>query len=286
VVLPRRSGDDRLKLEQVKEEKAKIMSLHVPAYAAIIAFSGVAVQYLIGRLNLKQASAALDVQRTTTARAAATFIAEKRQKWIDDLRADVAQYVALSAELTEAWKRTFSRLGSGMDRFPPQSQSDLDAYDDDLLRFQASIADRDSQHHLLLTRILLRVNHEELAHKGLVTSLSKIRSLLGDIAINGARQVYNIREQYGGIEHELQLAQGYAKAIFYEEWRKLKREVADPERTMNHILATSAPDDAAVKALVEASAASVPSPLSVEHVIPLRMGPTTIVKSTENKPQP
>jgi hypothetical protein len=29
----------------------------------------------------------------------------------------------------------------------------------------------------------------------------------------------------------------YAKAIFHEEWRKLKREVADPGQTMDIILA-------------------------------------------------
>ncbi|MBL3967363.1 hypothetical protein H3O04_33355 [Burkholderia sp. KCJ3K979] len=232
----------------------------------------------------KQATATLNVQKTTTARTAATFIAEKRQKWIDDLRDDVSQYMALSLELTEAYKRTFSRLGSRWDRFPPQTQDALDEFDDEMMQFQTSIADRNSHHYQLLTRILLRVNHNELAHKGLITSLSKVRSLLGDVAINAARQVYGNQEQYADIEHQLQFAQGYAKAIFHEEWRKLKREVADPGQTMDIILATRAPDDAAVKALVDASAASVPSFFSNEHILPKSFATIVSTSASENKP--
>jgi hypothetical protein len=76
----------------------------------------------------------------------------------------------------------------------------------------------------------------------------------------------------------------YAKAIFHEERRKLKREVADPGQTMEIILATRAPDDAAVKALVDASAASVPSFFSNEHILPKSFANTVSVSASENKP--
>ncbi|WP_193100786.1 hypothetical protein [Burkholderia sp. Z1] len=267
------------------------MSWHATAWqifgTSTTAIIGVLASLYIATKNRKQltehGAATLSVQRVANARSAATFIADKRQNWIDDLRVDVSQYVALSAELTEAWKRLFSRLNDNWTRFPPEHQGDLDEYSDDVTRFSASIADRDSQHYQLLTRMVLRLNHDELAHNGLVIALTKIRSLLGDVAIRAAAHEYANQHLYSGIEQELRFAQLYAKVILREEWQKLKREVADPEGLMNSILATSVPDDAAVKALVESSAASVPSPLSVEHVIPLSMNNVTVTKFNENK---
>jgi hypothetical protein len=51
--------------------------------------------------QFKQAAASLDVRRTSTARTAATFIADKRQAWINDLRDDVSLYSALTVEIRD-----------------------------------------------------------------------------------------------------------------------------------------------------------------------------------------
>ena len=76
------------------------------------------------------------------------------------------------------------------------------------------------------------------------------------------------------IDHQLQLSQIYAKVILGEEWRKLKREVADPERLIEGILATSPPDAAAVEALVQKTAPSVPSSFSTAAPAPKSTSPT------------
>ncbi|CAN0621949.1 conserved protein of unknown function [Burkholderia multivorans] len=220
------------------------------------------------RKSLKHAKDTLDVQRTANARSAATFIADKRQKWIEDLRADVSLYLALSVELTEAWKRTFSNLGDMWDRNPYKDNHVLEDLDAKRVEFLSCIAARDSEHYQLLTRILLRLNNEELPHQGLLAALFKLRSLLADLQMRAVRVEYANQDKFMVIEHELQFAAVYAKVILKEEWQKLKREVADPVQLIDDILATSKPDDDAVEALVRKTAPSVPSPLSTNAPAP------------------
>lgn len=92
------------------------MSLHATAWQAI--GSGVvaivaATAGIIGQLNIArknrlqlslQAKDTLAIQRTVTERAAATFIADKRQKWIDELRTDMAAHLSLSSEIVWKWE--------------------------------------------------------------------------------------------------------------------------------------------------------------------------------------
>lgn len=256
------------------------MSLHTAGWA-IIGSVAAALASIAGNIYLaarnrsqvieqaaesfKQASDALDVQRTSTARTAATFIADKRQTWINDLRGDVSLYSALTVEIVEGWKRIFSRLGHRWDENGgPNTPSELEPYSEAVRIFAESIAERDSLHSQLLTRIMLRLNGDEPAHYQLTDGLYKVRAGLGVLYINANKHEYANQTIYHTIDSQLQLAQIYCKAILNEEWRKLKREVAAPEHLIDNILATSPPDAAAVKAFVEKTAPSVPSSFSAE----------------------
>ncbi|WP_322067293.1 hypothetical protein [Burkholderia ubonensis] len=133
-------------------------------------------------MSFQQAAASLDVLRTSTARAAATFIADKRQKWIDDLRGDVSLYVTLTQEIVAGWKRIFSRLGNRWDEVgPPRAPRELEAYSEDVRKFAEGIAEHDSLHAQALTRIMLRLNGDEHAHRELTDSLYNVRAALGAI---------------------------------------------------------------------------------------------------------
>jgi hypothetical protein len=199
----------------------------------------------------------------------------------------VSLYVAITTLILEGWKRMIAKVADEWDNEPPQTQSQLDYFTRTAMTYAASIAEQDSQHHKLLTQILLRVSNEEAAHLGLVDRLFKVRSLLADLNMNAtARHVYANQEIYKGIEHELQFAQVYAKAILKEEWQKLKREVANPERLIRDILATSPPDADAVEAFVQKAAPNVPSPFSTEHFMPVNANRIAVVPAHENKPNP
>lgn len=213
--------------------------------------------------SFEQATATINVQRTSTARTAATFIADKRQAWINDLRDDVSLYSALTVEIVEGWKRVFSRLGNRWDENgPPTAPREEEVYLEDVRKFAASIAERDSLHAQLLTRIMLRLSVDEHAHRELTEGLYRVRAGLGIIGINANRHEYANQDTYHVIDQRLQLLQIYCKSILDEEWKKLKREVADPEQLIKDILATSPPDDAEVEAFVKKTAPSVPSSFS------------------------
>jgi hypothetical protein len=143
------------------------MSIHATGWAAIGA-SATAIISVISNIYLarksrsqmidqaqksfEQAAASLDVQRTSTARAAATFVADKRQKWIDELRDDVSLYVALTVEIVEGWRRVFSKLGNRWDENgAPTAPRDLEVYLEDVRKFAHDIRERDSLHAQALT---------------------------------------------------------------------------------------------------------------------------------------
>ena len=81
----------------------------MPEWTAIIAAGGVATQFLIAHLSRRQITKQLDLQHLVSHRATATFVADKRQKWIDELRMDMAFHLALSQEIVWKWDGMRSR---------------------------------------------------------------------------------------------------------------------------------------------------------------------------------
>jgi hypothetical protein len=271
------------------------MSLHAAHWqligATVTAMIGVGSSLYIAITNrrqlMQQGTASLGLQRTTTARTAATFIAEKRQKWIDDLRDDVSLFSALTVEMVDGWKRVFSKLGNQWDeRGAPTAPRELEVYLEEVRTFAHDIRERDSLHAQALTRIMLRLNGDEYAHRELTEGFYKVRASVSLLRLNAMKHEYANQHIYDSIDSQMTLAQVYAKAILGEEWRKLKREVADPERLIEGILATSPPDDAAVKAFVIKAAQSVPSPLSGKNAAELWAQTSTSRYATSewNKP--
>lgn len=235
--------------------------------AATLALFGVVIASIVSLRNtgktLKQSKEALEIQRASSTRPAATFIADKRQKWIDDLRDDASLFVALTQEIADSWKRATSKFNIEWENERPYSQDQLDYYTNLAIAHAASIAERDSLQAHLLTRIMLRLNIEEHAHRELTDLFYRVRAGVRLLSQNAANHEYSNQDIYDSIDSHLQLAQVYGKAILAEEWRKLKREVADPERLIKEILATSPPNDATVDAFVQKVAPSVPTVIDI-----------------------
>ncbi|WP_186128613.1 hypothetical protein [Burkholderia gladioli] len=164
--------------------------------------------------------------------------------------------------MVEGWSRHFERLGNEWDNHPPTSPSHLENYNEAVRKFADGYADRESRHTELLARIALRLNNHELAHEGLAGALHKIRSLLLDLNDKAARNEYNSREIRQRIDEESRFALGFARVILKEEWQRIKRDLADPDRLLNNIRATNSQDDATLKAAVESDAKSALSVLS------------------------
>lgn len=222
------------------------MSLHQAAWQIIgttaTAVIGVVSSLYIANKNRSQliqhSKDTLDVQKLATARSASTFIAEKRQKWMDDLRADLALYLALSTELTEGWKRLFSRLGNEWDTHPNADPQQIHEWcENQRVIHEQAIASRESEHYQLLMRVSLRLNANEGLHNLMLFAVYNLRKHLAELAIQAVKGAYSDKVMFAAIEQALGQASMYAHVILKAEWQRLKYDVAAPDDLLRDILA-------------------------------------------------
>lgn len=182
----------------------------------------------------------LNAQHLANARSASTFIAEKRQKWIDDLRTDASKYLSLSLEITEAWKQFYWMCNSEHDEhylYDPRNV--LRACEALRIKFINENAARDSEHHQIYMRILLRLNNDEDDHQRLMAALNALRTHMSDLAASALKGEYSNQELVKSVESDLDVAKGYTKIILKSEWQRLKREIADPDTLIFDILSAT-----------------------------------------------
>ncbi|MEW9586224.1 hypothetical protein [Paraburkholderia sp. DGU8] len=245
------------------------MSLHAAAWQIIgtsaTAIVGVGASLYIATKNrsqlIRHGKETLDVQRLATARSASTFIAEKRQKWIDDLRTDLSHYLALTTELTEGWKRLLFKMAEEWDEHPGADPLDVLRHNSDMREtFLTSISARDGEHYQLLMRVMLRLNPDEGLHTMVLVAIFNLRRHLADLAVQAIKDSYDNRAIYDSIKGELDSASSFAKLILKEEWKKLKYEIADPDSLLRDILERREVDDIKIGKVVK---------FDIEHLSPL-----------------
>lgn len=236
--------------------------LSVGGWAVIGSLTAALIASLVSLWNTRKT---LDVQHLTNARAASTFIADKRQKWIDDLRNDASKYMSLSLETAEAWKQLYWACGKEYDDHSHHDlQGVLDFCESLRIKFLSENAARDSEHHQLYMRIMLRLNNEEEAHQKLMAELSDLRLRMGDLATAALRGSYSNEELFQSIAAILDSTAGHTKIILKAEWQRLKREIAAPNKLMHEILSTDKTKIPINGKVLAKSSPSVASSLSKE----------------------
>jgi hypothetical protein len=247
-------------------------SIPVRGWAAIVGLIAALLAALVSLWNTRKTldvlRRSLDVQRLTNARAVSTFIADKRQKWIDDLRNDVSKYLALSLETAEAWKQVYWKCGNEYDANSDRDPlGTLKACESTRVEFLGANALRDSEHHQLYMRILLRLNNDEKAHQDLTVTLGGLRAHMRDLAVAALKGSYSNQKLLDTIAEDLSLAAESTKAILKEEWQRLKCEVADPDKLIFEILSASTSKSLASSGAVSVPRFSVASSLSQKSPI-------------------
>lgn len=241
----------------------------LPAVLGWTVIGGLVTALIAALVSIWNTRRSLDVQRLTNARSASTFIADKRQKWIDDLRTDASKYLSLSLETAEAWKQLYWKCGNEYDEHCDHDpQNVLKVCESLRINFLSENATRDSEHHQLYMRIILRLNNEEEAHQRLMTTLDELRTHMRDLATAALRGSYSNQKLFDSIAVTLDCAAAYTKIILKEEWQRLKREIADPDRLMREILTASKPEMVTIGTMPRKPASGVASSLSKEIPLP------------------
>lgn len=215
------------------------MSLHATGWQVIASVSGVSLQVIVAWLGVlltsRNARAALDVQRLVTERTASSFIADKRQKWIDELRTDVARCLALGQEISEAWRTWFSFTGEILDQVNRDWRDQLEEVENQRRSFVNVNAPRDREHNEYLLRIRMRLNLSEGIHQDLMHTLFRMRATLDELAEAARSQQYEHVAKLDSVAADIQHAATFASVILKEEWSRLKREVARPDQLLASI---------------------------------------------------
>lgn len=219
------------------------MSLTVPVLSAFIAgtvaVTGVVAQLIIAYLARKQITKQLDLQHLVSHRSTASFIADKRQKWIDELRTDMAFHLALSQEIIWKWDAMRARTDLRVNQEATNAFGVPDQIKAEKIKQEAADAfspengARDREHQERHTRIMFRLNPKEELHIMLRGHLINIRSTIGNY-----QRIKTPTEAESQLKEMLRLigqAQMCTESILGAEWRRVKQEVAYPEVLMSTI---------------------------------------------------
>ncbi|HCI1651744.1 TPA: hypothetical protein NOE00_002094 [Pseudomonas aeruginosa] len=213
------------------------MTLTTAEWTAIIAGCGVATQFLIAYLARRQITKQLDLQHLVSHRTTASFVADKRQKWIDELRTDMAFYLALSQEIAWKWDSMRARLAlriadeatdhlTGKVDMARASKIHQEAAD----AFAPENGARDREHQERHIRLMFRLNPKKELHIKLRECLDAVRT-----ALKETQSAKTVVEAKALLDDTLRLvgeAQEHTEAILKAEWQRVKQEVAYPEVLM------------------------------------------------------
>lgn len=196
---------------------------------------GVGIQIYIAersrRQTAKQAKDSLNMQRLVSHRSTASFVAEKRQKWIDELRTDMAFHLALSQEMAWKWDAVRSHVDIGIKEAVDSSQGDkskiLQDYADS---FSKENGARDREHQERHIRIKFRLNPKEELHIELRKCLDEIRALLS--GIQAAECKVQVSKLVGDMKNKVSNGAEITEKVLKHEWSRVKQEVAYPDALM------------------------------------------------------
>lgn len=222
-------------------------SLVWQVFATIIGVSLQAAIAILGwRYAAKNTRDTLDIQELVSNRTTASFIAEKRQKWIDELRSDMAIHIAQSQEIVWKWlaikDTTAERVEILLDAAfegnveKNKDKKKIDSKRNEILQkmlddFSKENGARDREHQERHIRIKFRLNPKE--HNELRDLLDKIREnvLSAQGATSGA-EIANINNELCVL---LDSATVLTQGILKKEWQRIKQEVAYPESLIANI---------------------------------------------------
>lgn len=211
------------------------MKVELIYWQVIISALGVVIQIYIAERNrrqtAKQSKELLDIQLLVSHRNTASFVAEKRQKWIDELRTDMAFHLALSQEIVWKWDAIRSRAATEIAQSNGISQekwnSILQKYADS---FSIENGARDREHqerHILIT---LRLNPKEDLHVELRKCLDKMRDLINRTQSTKSKE--EASEIISEMIKKVSLGAELTEKILKHEWSRIKQEVAYPDALM------------------------------------------------------
>lgn len=231
------------------QENSTILTVLIAPVTGVL--SSLATTWFTQYKTAKNTQLTNDTQRFISNRNAATFISDKRQKWIDDIRHDMAIHLASSLEYVQKWEviRTdINECNSDMDdkiREYVQDYINQPICDESTLRKELNIildgylektkelrlifreqnGDLDKKHLENHFRIKFRLNPREENHRKLIENLDNIRETMKKIQLSSENTAKCIQN----MELLISESQKLTEIILKSEWERIKQEIVSPD---------------------------------------------------------
>lgn len=186
---------------------------------------GVAAQFLISywqrkaQVELAQRQAndqritldqQLAMQELASRRIAVANIGQKRQVWIDSLREEIAEYLAIWQDIAWRWEAVIIEF------------RDVEITDEQIIEFRKPISEKRFVAHEIKIRVQLRLNMKEIKHQDLLEEMSKLENethkfkrTVSDLP------VHQIQIRFNEIFNKITLI---SQEILKEEWDRVKSD--------------------------------------------------------------
>ncbi|MGQ7243686.1 hypothetical protein ACUN9V_09505 [Salinicola sp. V024] len=209
-------------------------SLYVIYGQLAIAAAGVVIQMLVARLNNKstekRARDTLEVRKLESARSVNAFIADKRQIWIDELRKDMAHYLALSQEIAWKWDACRAEVDEYYDELILTTNNEslvvemVNEFRIKKVREMSEInGQNDRLHQETHIRIKFRLNPREDEHINLRVMMDNMRIDLSVIQSETFHAKH--AELINSVINKVEEGSRLTEIILKKEWEKVKAEV-------------------------------------------------------------
>ncbi|OSI15485.1 hypothetical protein [Neisseria dumasiana] len=214
------------------------MDIQTLISTCFVAALGAGVQIYIAKKSRDQNQNNLKIQELVSYRSVASFIADKRQKWIDDLREDIALHLASAQEYVWKWdavrsinKQLNIKHQTNMEKL--NCEHEKKAYerdfekksDESLTKFREENGIRYTNHHQRHFRIKLRLNPKEEKHILLRECLDKIDKNM--LNIRNADEI-NSMKIINDVSDLIDEANVLTEEILKSEWERIKTDALNP----------------------------------------------------------
>lgn len=214
------------------------MEITIPSVVALISAIGVGAQLFIaerGRRQLaSQTRETMAMQQLVSHRSTAAFIADKRQKWIDELRTDMAYYLAQSQEMAWKWDAVRSSTAFKVQQLALNDPIKKNQIEQEVAdNFSKINGELDRSHQERHLRIQFRLNPEEDLHIKLRVAMDEVRSVLSKT--QSTRSQSESQELLSRMQQLVGNSAKLTEQVLKSEWQRVKQEVAYPDSLMASI---------------------------------------------------
>lgn len=159
-------------------------------------------------------------QRQNIERQSTLFISGSRQAWINELRADVAEYISIADHMLSIYDRAVSAVSNAQAGNEPATYPSYGHAVLEKMR-EFGLLDQEMKFEAALARIVMRINPGNIADQLVETSARSLKKHLLDSVEQAVPSTMDLVVEFRRLREDLIAA---TRSVLKHEWEKIKQE--------------------------------------------------------------